>query len=245
VHAGMPMWVAYLLADWYSKLLFAVWWNDSLSSYFRVGSGVRQGSTLSPALFNIFINRLIVDLKIQSLGCVLNKTWIGCELSAVDIIILSASVHSLQLILNDCYEVINDLGLSFNCDKSCCFVVGPGHKHILPILSLGPKPLEWRSWFNFVSGYHLYCDTSCTVRRFYAASYCIFNSTHGLDELFKLNLQRSYRLPILQYGTTALKLSQSQIKSLNVCWNDVYRKMLKFKQWESVSEFINGLGILI
>jgi Reverse transcriptase (RNA-dependent DNA polymerase) len=66
VHAGVPMWVTHMLADRYSKLFVAVRWNDSVASYFRVDSGVRQGSTLSPALFNIFVNRLIVDLKIKS-----------------------------------------------------------------------------------------------------------------------------------------------------------------------------------
>jgi hypothetical protein len=146
----------------------------------------------------------------------------NCTLCGRYNIIIRLSPYSLQLILDNCYEVINDLGLSFNCDKSCCFVTGPSHKHILSILSLGPKPVEWRSNVKYlgitlVSGYHLYCDISCKLRKFDAASNCTFNNTHGLHELLQLNLQRSYRLPILQCGTAALKWSQSQIKSLNVC----------------------------
>jgi hypothetical protein len=66
-----------------------------------------------------------------------------------------------------------------------------GHKRILPILSLGSKPLEWRSNFkylgiSYVFGYNLYCDTSCTVRKFCAASDCIFNNTYGLDDLLQV-----------------------------------------------------------
>jgi hypothetical protein len=41
----------------------------------------------------------------------------------------------------------------------------------------------------------------------------------------------------------SLRLNQTQIKSLNVCWNSVYRKIFKFNRW-AVSAFINGLGYL-
>ena len=77
VRSGLPMWVVSILVDWYSKLSVMVRWNQSFSSYFKVGSGVRQGSTISSALFNIFINKVIVDLESQKLGCAVNKTWVG------------------------------------------------------------------------------------------------------------------------------------------------------------------------
>jgi Reverse transcriptase (RNA-dependent DNA polymerase) len=39
---GMPRWVVYLRVDWNSKLQVAVRWMDSLSAYFKVGSGLRH-----------------------------------------------------------------------------------------------------------------------------------------------------------------------------------------------------------
>jgi len=51
-------------------------------------------------------------------------------------------------------------------------------------------------------------------------------------------------LPILQYAYGSLRLSDSQIKSLNVCWNNVFRKIFHVNRWESVSSFINGLRYL-
>ena len=54
LRVGMPRNIVRLLADWYSKLYVVVRWNNLYSNLFKVGSGVRQGSSLSPALFNIF-----------------------------------------------------------------------------------------------------------------------------------------------------------------------------------------------
>ena len=43
-----------------------------------------------------------------------------------------------------------------------------------------------------------------------------------------------------------MRFSQSQLSKLNACWNNVYRIVLDFhtELWESVREFIAGLGSL-
>ena len=42
----------------------------------------------------------------------------------------------------------------------------------------------------------------------------------------------------------ALRLSKSQLGTLNACWNRVYRKIFRFSQWESITAVIDGLGHL-
>jgi len=70
-----------------------------------------------------------------------------------DIIILSVSVCGLQHILNCCYDVSCELLLSFNCSKSCCFVVGngKGHRHISPALHLGTNRILWSQTVKYLS----------------------------------------------------------------------------------------------
>ena len=74
--AGIPVMIIDVLCDWYGKLFFAVKWNDAISLQFAVGSGVRQGSCLSPAIFNVFMNVFIIELKKLNLGCHVSQMFV-------------------------------------------------------------------------------------------------------------------------------------------------------------------------
>ena len=45
----------------YDKVQSAVLFNDSTGEWFRTTVGVRQGGLLSPALFNIFLERIMCE----------------------------------------------------------------------------------------------------------------------------------------------------------------------------------------
>ena len=77
LNAGIPIYFIAVLADWYAKLNAAVRWNNTLSSKFHVNAGVRQGSVLSPSLFDDFINVIIVKLRETQCGCHINGQFFG------------------------------------------------------------------------------------------------------------------------------------------------------------------------
>jgi len=41
-------------------------------------------------------------------------------------------------------------------------------------------------------------------------------------------------LPIFTYGCDGLDMSIGNVNRLNVCWNDIYRKIFGFHRWELV-----------
>ena len=86
---GIPLPVVDVMCNWYSKLFAAVLWNSCLSILFSVSSGVHHGSSLSPALFNLYIYVIIISLKSRDCGCYICDKFFGCFLYADDVIILA------------------------------------------------------------------------------------------------------------------------------------------------------------
>ena len=54
------------LRKWYSNLDVVIKWDGYIdySTYFRVTRGTRQGSILSPVLFNLFLSNLMLELSL-------------------------------------------------------------------------------------------------------------------------------------------------------------------------------------
>ena len=117
IKAGIPGWIIDILVNWYSKLTVKVIWNGNLSHSFIVQSGVRQGSCLSPSLFNVFIDICTCELRKLNVGCHICNEFVGCLLYADDIIILSSSINGLQSMLDVCSVTSRSLYLNFNCSK--------------------------------------------------------------------------------------------------------------------------------
>ena len=106
-----------VLCNWYSKLCYAVRWSGQLSVQFAVFSGVRQGSCLSsPAIFNVFMNLFIQQLRCLGVGCCISSLFLGCILYADNILLLSPSVVGLQSMLDKCSVLAELLSFDFNVE---------------------------------------------------------------------------------------------------------------------------------
>ncbi len=75
--------------------------NDYSTDWFDIDSGVRQGDSLSPTLFGIFINDLAQDVNQLGLGIEVDGQNISILLYADDIVVFAKSEEELQRIL-DC-----------------------------------------------------------------------------------------------------------------------------------------------
>ena len=54
-----------VIKNLYDKAASAVLFNSSIEDWFRTTVGVRQGCLLSPTLFNIFLERIVIDALVD------------------------------------------------------------------------------------------------------------------------------------------------------------------------------------
>ena len=124
VDAGVPVIIVDVLCNWYSKLRYAVRWNGAFCrhSLQTACSGVRQRSCLSPAIFNIFMNIYIEQLKCLGIGCCVSSLFLGCILYTDDILLLSPSITGLcpNSTYSICCGFVVDLLYNFSI---CCGLV--------------------------------------------------------------------------------------------------------------------------
>ena len=61
--------VLLLLEDWYGKCFTGVKWDSLLSCMFQLTRGIRQGGVLSPYLFALYVDDVMVIIEKRRSGC--------------------------------------------------------------------------------------------------------------------------------------------------------------------------------
>ena len=92
--------------------------------------------------------------------------------------------------------------------------------------------------------YHVNCKCDIVKRNYYTACNSILSICGLQNELIKLFLFESFCLPILQYGSSAVKYNKTQRSALNACWNAAYWCIFDLRKHGLVWQFIMGLGRL-
>ena len=69
-----------ILICWYEKCFGVVRYDNYVSSRFYVCAGMRQGGVLSPVLFSVFMNSLVIKLRKAGLGVHLGLVYVACWL---------------------------------------------------------------------------------------------------------------------------------------------------------------------
>jgi len=117
---NVPRNLIYLLIDWFAKMETRVKWGNALSSSVRLSAGVRQGLVLSPSLFALYVDKMLVKLHNSGLGCHIKNFCFNSIMYADDILLLAISVADLQEMINLCLSELFICHLSVNPFKSTC-----------------------------------------------------------------------------------------------------------------------------
>ena len=80
----------------YTDPMSCVQINGYLGKWFKVKSGVRQGDSLSPTLFSIFINDLAQSMRDVEGGVMIQNEMLSLLMYADDIVLLSENTPKAQ-----------------------------------------------------------------------------------------------------------------------------------------------------
>ena len=102
-----------------------------MTEWFQTTVGVRQGCVISPQLFNILLEVVMLYATHNvNIGANIQGQLISNLRFADDIVILAESANDLQNLVDKVYENISNLGLKINIAKTEVQVIGKKENHI-------------------------------------------------------------------------------------------------------------------
>ena len=121
---SIPHYILQLIVRWYENLSSAVLWQSSLSRSFPIKQGVRQGAILSPLLYSVFVDDLLMTLQKSGYGVHIDSIFCGAPMYADDLALICDSPTDLQAMLNIVSSYASFWRYKINADKSCIMVFG-------------------------------------------------------------------------------------------------------------------------
>ena len=222
---SLPKQFIALLFDWFSKCFSCVRWGTSYSCWFQIFSGVRQGGILSPILFAVYMDPLITQLRRLGLGCRLLNDFYGCLLYADDILLMTHSIHAMQMMLHVCDTFADDFDIRFNNSKSVVLRIGKRFSVNCAALQIDNKDIKYVRELKYlgvhvIAAQHLKFSLEHVKLKFYRTFNCIYAKSNAANsEMVTVELLKSYCLPFMLYCVEAISLSSGNIRSLDNCIN--------------------------
>jgi len=238
-----------ILLEWLTKCFACVRWGCTVSFWFHIKAGVRQGGCLSPILFAVYMDVLITRLRKSGFGCRLLGEFYGCILYADDIMLLSHSVNAMRCMLHICDDFAYEYDLKFNTEKSVAMRIGPRFDAKCVSLELAGKELQFVQSLKYLGTYWVSarrpkCSVDHIKVKFYRAFNCVYSKSKGTNsELVTVELLKSYCLPFILYASEVLPLSATNIHVLDNCISRALYRIFGIGDAVSLQQMRTYLGL--
>ena len=137
-----PLFLRFLMST-YCNQQMRVRWNGTTSNTFSTSNGVKQGGVLSPIMFNVYINELILLFSEQGIGCHLHGQFVGTFICADDVSLLAPTSTALNAMLETCSNFASDFDLQFNSSKTKCMYFSKNNQDAHDNIYFMNTPIEF------------------------------------------------------------------------------------------------------
>ena len=246
LHRNVPLIFLNLIMNWYSNLRCRVRWGDTMSDWFAILAGVRQGGILSPIFYCLYIDDLVDILSALGVGCHLRDLFLSILLYADDMALLSPSLKGLQRLLSATEEYCKTWDIMLNAKKTKNLFFGK--KHFLAPLQLDGKEIEWVDSWTYLgvklqSHSTFNCSIDEKVKAFYRCANGILRIEGRSSEPVMLQLLETHCLSILTYAIEVIHVAnRDERRRLRVAYNSLFRRTFNYRPWESVTDLQHALG---
>ena len=227
----IPRNIILLLNNWYLKNYTLIKWGSCLSLKVKLHAGVRQGGVLSPYLFALLVDDVLVRMNNCGLGCRFKSLIVNAIMYADDLLLLSISLTDLQTMVNLCTKMFIELDLPININKSLCVRFGPAYKVPVANICIGDQQLEWKNELTFLgltfySANNMKCNFQKIRQKYFRALNSLFGKIGTRSSAtVTLSLINSFCVPILAYGVEALSLNRSAYNALESAFSAAFSKI--------------------
>jgi len=238
---NLPHIIIRLLVFWYSYQTFVIKWCNVYSDSFTVSNGVRQGSVLSPTLFNVYIDCLSTELQKTNVGCIVNGKCFNHLVYADDTVLLAPSPMALQKLINICVRFAYYHSLIYNKEKTKYMCIKPTtvkNLYIPDIMlySYNVRQVNEEKYLGYIissSGFdddHIKKETRSTFAR---GNMLIRNFKHCTDDV-KVRLYKTYCSTV--YCCALISTYHSvTLRKLHVAFNKIFKALMNVPRNSSAS----------
>jgi hypothetical protein len=116
----VPAHVTRILLNMYTGQQVRVLWNGATSGNFPISNGVKQGAIVSPILFCVYLDTLLIELKKAGVGCYIGNWFVAALGYADDVVLLAPTARAMRTMLGVCDKFASEFNVLFNANKSKC-----------------------------------------------------------------------------------------------------------------------------
>jgi len=221
-----PLLIRFLL-NLYTNQKISVKWGSCISTLCTVSNGVKQGGVLSPLLFIIYIDELLLSLKSTSFGCHVGNIFCGAYGYADDIILLAPTFNSLNKMLNVCETFANEYNVLFNSAKSKLLLFENYHVNIPVINFMGGvlNVVDHDKHLGNIIGYHSQeAQIKKCINEFLGKCNMVISHFNNVPFYIKYDLFKTFCMPL--YGAQLFDFSSRHMQLFYVSWRKAIRKLL-------------------